>query len=69
MANSGPNTNGSQFFVIDGAQGAALPPKYNLFGKAIEGIDVVHRIANIPTATGDRPTQEVKITTIEISEQ
>ena len=69
MANSGANTNGSQFFIIDGAQGAALPPKYSLFGKTIEGIDVVHKIANIPTATGDRPTQEVKITTIEISEQ
>jgi len=69
MANSGANTNGSQFFIIDGAQGAALPAKYNLFGKTIEGIDVVHKIAGITTAAGDRPTQEVKITTIEISEQ
>lgn len=69
MANSGANTNGSQFFIIDGASGAALPPKYNLFGKTIEGIDVVHKIANIPTSTGDRPTQEAKITTIEISER
>ncbi len=69
MANSGANTNGSQFFIIDGAQGAALPPKYNLFGKTIEGIDVVHKIAGVPTAAGDRPTQEVKITTIEISEK
>jgi cyclophilin family peptidyl-prolyl cis-trans isomerase len=69
MANSGANTNGSQFFIIEGALGAALPPKYNLFGKTIEGIDVVHKIASIPTSTGDRPTQEVKISTIEISEQ
>jgi cyclophilin family peptidyl-prolyl cis-trans isomerase len=69
MANSGPNTNGSQFFIIDGAQGAALPPQYNLFGKTIEGIDVVHKIASAPKGAQDRPTQPVTITTIEISEQ
>ena len=69
MANSGANTNGSQFFIIDGAQGAALPPKYNLFGKTIEGIDVVHKIASAQTGANDRPAQPVTITTIEISEQ
>jgi cyclophilin family peptidyl-prolyl cis-trans isomerase len=69
MANSGPNTNGSQFFIIDGAQGAALPPQYNLFGKTIEGIDVVHTIASAPKGAQDRPTQPVTITTIEIAEQ
>lgn len=69
MANSGANTNGSQFFIIDGAQGAALPKQYNLFGKTIEGIDVVHQIAGAPKGAQDRPTQPVTITTIEISEQ
>ena len=37
MANSGPNTNGSQFFIITGAQGAALPPQYSLFGQVVDG--------------------------------
>ena len=39
MANSGPNTNGSQFFVITGSDGAALPPQYTLFGEVIDGLD------------------------------
>lgn len=69
MANSGANTNGSQFFICEGQQCTTLPPSYNLFGKTIDGLDVVHKIANIPTSTGDRPTQQVTINTIEITEQ
>src|ERR1700726_1938182 len=41
MANAGPNTNGSQFFVISGPSGVQLPPLYSLFGKAVTGLDVV----------------------------
>jgi cyclophilin family peptidyl-prolyl cis-trans isomerase len=44
MANSGPNTNGSQFFICTGAQCATLPPKYNLFGHLVSGLDVAVRI-------------------------
>ena len=39
MANSGPNTNGSQFFIITGSDGAALPPQYTLFGQVTKGLD------------------------------
>ena len=44
MANAGPDTNGSQFFIISGPQGVALPPKYALFGKVVTGLDVVAAI-------------------------
>ncbi len=69
MANSGLNTNGSQFFICEGSQCTSLGPQYNLFGKTIDGIDVVHKIAAVQTATGDRPVQQVTINTVEISEQ
>ena len=69
MANSGPNTNGSQFFICEGDQCKTLPPKYNLFGKVTAGIDVVHKIGSVPTDANDRPTQPVTITSIEITEQ
>ncbi len=44
MANSGPDTNGSQFFIITGDQGAGLPPSYSLFGKVTDGLDIVKQI-------------------------
>ena len=71
MANSGPNTNGSQFFICQGPQCTSLPKSYNLFGKVVEGLDVVNKIADVQTTGPERsqPTQEVKITTIEISEK
>lgn len=74
MANAGPNTNGSQFFIIDGDQGKALPAKYSLFGKVTAGLDVVHTIARVPTTTGSdgaqsKPVQPVIIISIEITEQ
>jgi cyclophilin family peptidyl-prolyl cis-trans isomerase len=69
MANSGPNTNGSQFFICEGAQCTSLGPQYNLFGKTIDGIDVVHKIAAVQTGANDKPIQPVTINTIEISEQ
>lgn len=69
MANSGPNTNGSQFFICEGAQCTSLGPQYNLFGKTIDGIDVVHKIAAVQTGASDKPVQPVTINTVEISEQ
>lgn len=64
MANSGPNTNGSQFFIVTGADGYNPPtPAYTVFGHVTKGLDVVKTIQNVPT-TGqpyDRPLQEVVI--------
>ncbi len=58
MANSGPNTNGSQFFVIAGQQGTMLPKQYTIFGRVIEGLDVVKRINSVPTKGGGGPDAE-----------
>jgi cyclophilin family peptidyl-prolyl cis-trans isomerase len=66
MANAGPNTNGSQFFIMH--QDYGLPPQYNVFGKATDGLDVVDEIATTPTAAGDRPVEDVVIETVEITE-
>jgi len=44
MANAGPNTNGSQFFIISGQSGCTLPPLYSLFGQVVKGLDVVNAI-------------------------
>jgi cyclophilin family peptidyl-prolyl cis-trans isomerase len=53
MANSGPNTNGSQFFIMH--QDYPLPPSYVIFGKVISGIEVVDKIAELPTGANDQP--------------
>ena len=67
MANAGPNTNGSQFFVMHADYG--LPPQYSVFGKTIDGLDVVDDIGNTPTGAGDRPVEDVVISTVEITEE
>ena len=59
MANSGPNTNGSQFFIMH--QDYPLPNNYTIFGKVVEGIEVVDAIANIETGPNDRPIKAVII--------
>ncbi|MGA0203997.1 MAG: peptidylprolyl isomerase [Ilumatobacteraceae bacterium] len=67
MANAGPNTNGSQFFLISGADGVRLPPLYSLFGKVVKGLDVVEAMQNVPTGPGDRPRTDVVIQSVSIS--
>src|SRR5947209_5612660 len=57
MANAGPNTNGSQFFIMHADY--PLPPSYTKFGRVVEGQDVVDKIAAAPTGPGDRPVKEV----------
>ena len=52
MANAGPNTNGSQFFVISGPDGVGLPPQYSLFGAVVSGGDVVAAIDALGTRVG-----------------
>jgi peptidylprolyl isomerase len=68
MANSGPHTNGSQFFVISGPQGMALPPLYSLFGKVVSGLDVVAAIDAIGTSGGS-PKEKIVIQSVTIDEQ
>jgi len=69
MANAGPNTNGSQFFVISGPSGVRLPPQYSLFGKVVKGLDVVDAIEKVPTGPGDRPKEDVVINSVTITEK
>ncbi|MSV99719.1 MAG: peptidylprolyl isomerase [Actinobacteria bacterium] len=68
MANAGPNTNGSQFFVISGPDGVSLPPSYALFGKVIKGLDVVAVIDAIGTRSGS-PSENVTIESVTITEE
>ena len=69
MANSGPNTNGSQFFIVSGPKGIRLPPQYSLFGKVIRGLDVVGRMQAVPTGPGDAPIDPVMIDSVSIVEK
>jgi cyclophilin family peptidyl-prolyl cis-trans isomerase len=66
MANAGPNTNGSQFFIMHADYG--LPPSYTIFGRLTGGEDVLDAIATAPTGAQDRPAQPVTINGVEISE-
>ena len=62
MANAGPNTNGSQFFICHGSPG--LPHSYTIFGKVTDGLDVVDTIAALDTDAQDRPRQEAVIQSV-----
>jgi cyclophilin family peptidyl-prolyl cis-trans isomerase len=66
MANAGPNTNGSQFFIMHADYG--LPPNYTIFGKLTAGEEVVDKIATAPTGAADRPKDPVTIDKITITE-
>ena len=67
MANSGPNTNGSQFFLISGASGVGLPPQYNHFGQIVKGLEVLDAMQAVQTARGDRPLTDVVINKVTIT--
>jgi peptidylprolyl isomerase len=72
MANAGPNTNGSQFFIVHGAD-AGLPPNYTIFGEVTDGIDVVDKIAGAPVRSGaggerSTPVDPARIEHVEITE-
>ena len=66
MANAGPNTNGSQFFIMHADY--PLPPNYTIFGRLTEGQDVVNSIATTATDSSDRPQSEVKMEKVTIRE-
>jgi peptidylprolyl isomerase len=73
MANAGPNTQGSQFFICHGGGAARLPKAYTIFGKLTAGQDVLDKIANVqvrPGAGGENssPVDPPKIESIEITE-
>ncbi len=67
MANAGPNTNGSQFFIMHADYG--LPPNYTIFGKVIEGESVIDTIAGAETGPNDRPKTPTSIKAVSIDEK
>jgi peptidylprolyl isomerase len=68
MANAGPNTNGSQFFIVSGQSGVRLPPQYSLFGKVVKGLDVVTQMEAVDTDRSDKPRADVVIESVTITE-
>lgn len=73
MANAGPNTQGSQFFIVTGAKGSQLngSPNYTIFGTVVNGLDVAQKIQGIPVggAQGETPTQATYIDKLRVSKQ
>ena len=65
MANRGPNTNGSQFFIMH--EDYPLPYQYTIFGKVLSGLDVVDAIGNVQNGENDRPNEDVVILNIKIT--
>ncbi|MGE5673948.1 MAG: peptidylprolyl isomerase [Mycobacterium leprae] len=75
MANAGPNTNGSQFFICSGAQASGLDryPNYTQFGQVVEGMDVVDALASVPVGPSghgevSKPQEEIRIESVTIEE-
>ncbi|MFZ4717981.1 MAG: peptidylprolyl isomerase [Ilumatobacteraceae bacterium] len=67
MANAGPDTNGSQFFLISGPSGAGLPPQYNHFGQVVKGLEIVDAMQKVDTDRADRPRTDVVINSVTIT--
>lgn len=66
MANAGPNTNGSQFFIVTANPGYPLPPNYTVFGHVTKGIETALSIQNVQTDGNDRPLQDVIVQKVEV---
>jgi cyclophilin family peptidyl-prolyl cis-trans isomerase len=67
MANAGPNTNGSQFFIISGPDGVRLPPSYSLFGKVVSGLEAVAAL-DAAGSPGGSPKERVEIESVTVTE-
>ena len=68
MANAGPNTNGSQFFIVTADEAPWLDGLHTVFGRVVEGEDVLERLDNTPTTGADKPVEAVLISSIELGD-
>ena len=66
MANAGPNTNGSQFFIVTAASTPWLDGKHTNFGEVVEGLDIVEKMSLVKTGQNDRPVENITISKLEI---
>jgi cyclophilin family peptidyl-prolyl cis-trans isomerase len=69
MANAGPNTNGSQFFICQADLSGRLPKNYTIFGQVTKGMEVVDQIVNAPRNSRDLPDKPVAMTSVTISDE
>jgi peptidyl-prolyl cis-trans isomerase B (cyclophilin B) len=66
MANAGPNTNGSQFFIVTKDEASWLDGKHTVFGRVVSGMETVDAIEGLPTGARDRPEQDAVIERVEL---
>ena len=68
MANAGPDTNGSQFFIVTAGACPWLDGKHTVFGRVTGGLEVVDELEGVPTDAGDRPTEPIGIDSLKVSD-